>query len=118
MTNPTAPKNTSAFYAQAAISFALALFGVGIAVVYLPVDGWVRAFLAMATLYLVTSTFTLAKCVRDAQETGSVVSRLDQARLERLLAEYDPYKVPSVPPVVPAPVPVPNGLQPSYPATH
>lgn len=95
MTSPNAPRNTSAFYAQAAISFGLALFGVCIAVVYLPVGGWVRAFLALGTLYLVTSSFTLAKCVRDAQESGSVINRLDQARLERLLAEFDPYRVPA-----------------------
>jgi hypothetical protein len=41
----------------------------------------------------VTSTFSLAKCVRDAQESGAVVSRLDQVRLDRLLAEFDPYQV-------------------------
>jgi hypothetical protein len=40
----------------------------------------------------VTATFTLAKCVRDAQEDGNVISRLDQVRLERLLAEFDPYR--------------------------
>jgi len=93
MTTPTAAKTTTAFYAQAAISFGLALLGLLIGELYLPVTGWVRAFLALATLFLVTSTFSLAKCVRDAQETGNVVSRLDQVRLERLLAEFDPYHV-------------------------
>lgn len=103
MTTPTAAKNTTAFYAQAAISFGLALFGLIIGEMYLPVIGWVRAFLALATLFLVTSTFTLAKCVRDAQESGSVVSRLDQVRLERLLAEFDPYhsQTPPLPPAQP-----------------
>src|SRR4051794_17889114 len=91
MTTPTASRNTTAFYAQAAISFSVALSGMIIGELYLPVIGWVRAFLALATLFLVTSTFTLAKCIRDAQESGSVVSRLDQARLERLLAEFNPY---------------------------
>ncbi len=92
MTTPTASKNTTAFYAQAAISFGLALSGLVIGELYLPVIGWVRAFFALATLFLVTSTFTLAKCIRDAQESGNVVSRLDQVRLERLLAEFDPYR--------------------------
>src|SRR6266550_1975385 len=95
MTTPRYPKNTAAFYAQAAISFGVALFGMVIGELYLPVDGWIRAFLALATLYLVTATFTLAKCVRDAQESGSVISRLDEVRLERLLAEFDPYHSPT-----------------------
>lgn len=55
---------------------------------------WTRAFLAVGTVFLVSSTFTLAKCVRDHQETESVVSRLDAARIDRLLAEFDPYRMP------------------------
>jgi hypothetical protein len=54
-------------------------------------DAWVRAFLAIAVLYLVTSAFTLAKVIRDRQEAGQIVSRVDQARLDRLLAEHDPF---------------------------
>jgi hypothetical protein len=44
-------------------------------------------------LYVVTSAFTLAKCVRDRQESASVISRVDQARLDKLLAEHDPFTV-------------------------
>ena len=51
-----------------------------------------RAYLAMTTLFLVSSSFTLAKCVRDAQESHSVASRLDQARVDKLLAEHDPFR--------------------------
>jgi hypothetical protein len=34
-------------------------------------DAWVRAFLAIAVLYLVTSSFTLAKVIRDRQDAGA-----------------------------------------------
>jgi hypothetical protein len=91
MTTPT--KNTTAFYLQAAISFGLALLALVVGELYLPVSGWVRAFLALGTVFLVTSTFSLAKCVRDAQESAAAVNRLDQVRLERLLAEFDPYQM-------------------------
>jgi glucosamine--fructose-6-phosphate aminotransferase (isomerizing) len=57
----------------------------------LPVGTWVRAFLTLGLLYVVTSAFTLAKCVRDQQEASAVISRVDQARLEKLLTEYDPF---------------------------
>jgi hypothetical protein len=88
----TQPKVTTAFYAQAAASFAISLLSVAVGIFYLPVGGWIRAFLAMGLLYVVTSAFTLAKCVRDAQESQYVVSRLDQARVDRILAEHDPWK--------------------------
>lgn len=93
MTNiKTQPKQTTAFFAQAAISFGISVLGLVMGVWYLPVEGWSRAFLAIGVLYAITSSFTLAKCVRDAQETQSVLSRVDEARLERLLAEHDPFK--------------------------
>ncbi|WP_338323500.1 YiaA/YiaB family inner membrane protein [Nocardioides yefusunii] len=50
-----------------------------------------RAFLGMTGLFLVSSTFTLAKVVRDNQETQSVHARVDQARIDKLLAEHDPF---------------------------
>ena len=60
--------NTPAFFAQAAISFGIAAVAVGIGITYLPVDRWIRAFLAIGCLFLGSSAFTLAKCVRDHQE--------------------------------------------------
>ena len=86
------PKVTAAFYAQAAASFGIALIALAIGIFYLPVGGWIRAFLAVGLLYVVTSAFTLAKCVRDAQESGTVVRRVDQARIDKLLNEHDPFK--------------------------
>jgi hypothetical protein len=91
--NPVPPAMTSAYYAQCVISFAVSLGSVAIGIVYLPVNAWVRAFLTVAVLYSVTSAFGLAKCVRDRQENAAVTSRVDQARLDRLLAEHDPFKV-------------------------
>jgi hypothetical protein len=86
---PLRPHTTTAFYAQAAISFGASLIAVGFGIAYLPVGSWLRAFLAIAILYTVTSAFTLAKVVRDRQEESAVVSRVDQARLDKLLAEQD-----------------------------
>ena len=92
MTTPNTSRNTNAFFAQAGISFAVALLAMVLAVLYLPVDPWVRAFLGLGTLYLTTSAFTLAKCVRDAQENQAVHVRLDQARVDKILSEHDPFR--------------------------
>ncbi len=93
MTTNSTPRNTNAFFLQAGIAFAVALLTMVFAVFYLPVDPWIRAFLALGTLFLTTSSFTLAKCVRDAQDDNYVVTRLDQARVDKILSEHDPYKV-------------------------
>lgn len=113
MTNSPATKTTPAFYLQAILSFGIALAVVIVGEIYLPVPAWTRAFLALGTVFLVSSSFTLAKVIRDQQETENVVSRIDQARLERLLAEFDPYRVPTPPP---APESVRQQPFPTYPA--
>ncbi|WP_193606955.1 YiaA/YiaB family inner membrane protein [Nocardioides lijunqiniae] len=92
MSTPNSAKNTNAFFAQAAISFGIALLTMILAILYLPVDPWIRAFLGLGTMFLTTSCFTLAKCVRDSQESQYVVSRLDQARVDKILAEHDPFR--------------------------
>ncbi|CAM5346421.1 hypothetical protein GCM10010331_58610 [Streptomyces xanthochromogenes] len=89
---PVKQQNTAAYYGQAVAAFAIALVATAIGILRLQADSWVRAFLAMAVLYLVTSAFTLAKVIRDRQEAGQIVSRVDQARLEKLLAEHDPFQ--------------------------
>ncbi|MFG3283540.1 YiaA/YiaB family inner membrane protein [Streptomyces sp. NPDC048111] len=89
---PVKQQNTTAYYGQAVAAFVIALAATAIGILRLQADAWVRAFLAMAVLYLVTSAFTLAKVIRDRQEAGQIVSRVDQARLEKLLAEHDPFQ--------------------------
>ncbi|WP_405878750.1 YiaA/YiaB family inner membrane protein [Streptomyces sp. NBC_01136] len=85
-------QSTAAFYGQAVASFAVAMAATAIGIFRLDADAWVRAFLGIAVLYLVTSAFTLSKVIRDRQEAGQIVSRVDQARLEKLLAEHDPFE--------------------------
>jgi hypothetical protein len=95
MTTPVNTKTptTAAFFAQAAISFTVASVTVVVGIIYLPVDPWVRAFLALGMLFTVSSAFTLAKVVRDRQEESFVASRVDRARVDKPLAEHDPFKV-------------------------
>lgn len=85
-------QNTAAFYGQAVASFGVAIGAVAVGIYSLDADAWVRGFLAIGVLYLVTSAFTLAKVIRDRQEAGQLVSRVDQARLDKILAEHDPFQ--------------------------
>jgi hypothetical protein len=92
MTVTSQPKPSAAFLIQSILSFAVSSSALIIGVISLEVDVWVRGFLAVGVLYVVTSTFTLAKVVRDQQEATSALGRIDQARLEKMLAEHDPFR--------------------------
>ncbi|MEV7193151.1 YiaA/YiaB family inner membrane protein [Streptomyces sp. NPDC093510] len=91
---PVKQQTTTAFYGQAVASFSVALGAVTVGIGYLDASAWVRGFLAISVLYLTTSAFTLAKVIRDRQEVEQIVSRVDQARVDRLLAEHDPFAKP------------------------
>ncbi|MER5349487.1 YiaA/YiaB family inner membrane protein [Kitasatospora sp. NPDC002551] len=96
MSTPMQSRTTAAYYIQAVLSFTLSAAALGIGIAFLPVEPWTRAFLALGLLYTITSTFTLSKVVRDRQETTELVTRVDQARLDKLLTEHDPFKVEGV----------------------
>ena len=93
MTKRIQPQQTAAFYAQAVASFGISVSAMVIALAYLPAEPWVRAFLALGLLYVVTSTVVLCQVVRDRQEISAVTTRVDQARLDKLLTDHDPFKV-------------------------
>jgi len=84
-------KNTAAFFLQAAIAFGVSLLGAVGGIHFLPLDMWQRLFLAMTVLFLVTSSFTLAKVIRDQEEAATIRFRLDEARVEKPIAEHNPF---------------------------
>lgn len=99
MTKPTAapaPRTTAAFQLQAVLSFAISTVSVLIGIASLPVDRWIQAFLGLGLLYVVTSAFTLAKTLRDQHEAANVWSRVDEARMQKLLSEHDLFRTPGL----------------------
>ena len=70
------------------VSFACALGGILFGVAVMPVEIWMRGYMILGSLFLVGSTFTLAKTLRDQFEAGKLINKLAQARTEKLLKEY------------------------------
>ncbi len=71
-------------------SFAISFGAMFIAIFFFAqVDLISKGFLAMGTLYLVASTFTLSKTIRDEFEGQKLINKLADARTEKLLKEYE-----------------------------
>ena len=71
-------------------SFAISFAAMFIAIFFFAqVDLISKGFLAMGTLYLVASTFTLSKTIRDEFEGQKLINKLADARTEKLLKEYE-----------------------------
>jgi len=78
---------TSADVAFTYASFIGALAMVGAGILFMPIDIWLKGYLAMGIVMLVQSCVTLTKTARDRFEGGRMVNRIEDARAERLLME-------------------------------
>lgn len=63
--------STAAWKFQVWASFVISTAVTAIGVAYLPVDIWVKGFLAMGLLFTVGSCFSLAKTIRDEHEADA-----------------------------------------------
>ena len=86
---PNAPvrSDTAAWIFQSWASFALAVTATGFGIFNLPVDMWVRGYMAMGMLFTVGSSFTLAKTMRDQAEAKRVSAVVQSAKVEEILSK-------------------------------
>ena len=82
-------KDTAAWIFQVWASFAIASGTTLVGIYYLPVDPWIRAFMAMGVLFTIGSSFTLAKTLRDNHEAKRLINRVSEAKAEKILREYE-----------------------------
>lgn len=88
--------HSPSWIAMTKIQFGIASGAMAIGLWYLPVEPWIVAYLSMSTLLLLTSAVSLTKTLRDVHEGGRIVSRVEQARIDRLLSAVDPTTDPYV----------------------
>jgi hypothetical protein len=61
--------DTSAWILQVWIAFAIAILLMGIGIYYLPVNLWIRGYVAIGAFFVLAASFTLAKTIRDNDES-------------------------------------------------
>jgi hypothetical protein len=69
-------------YANALAAVSLVLGGI----FFLPLDLWIKGYLVMGVAMLISSVTILTKTMRDVQESGKLVNKIEEARTEKLLA--------------------------------
>jgi hypothetical protein len=69
------------------VSFVAALAMVVGGIIMMPLDWAMKGYLTMGIVMLVQSCITLTKTIRDNDETGKLVNRIEDAKTERLLMD-------------------------------
>ena len=86
---PDLRRDSGAWRGFVVVSFVLAAFAMGLGIYHVPVDPWVRGFLAMGALFLTGSAFTLAKTLRDDHEAKKWLNKVADMRTEKMLGGLD-----------------------------
>lgn len=81
--------HSSAWVIQTWLSFILSVSVTSIGIFYMPVDPWIKAFMGMGLLFSIGSTVSLTKTQRDLHESSRMISKLEEAKVERILAEHN-----------------------------
>jgi hypothetical protein len=83
--NQNVQHHSNAWVTFTYVSFGASAFMVALGVYFLPVDLWIKGYLAMGIL--IQCCVTLTKTMRDVHESDRLVNRLEDAKAERLLME-------------------------------
>ena len=71
------------------VSFATSVAMVALGILFLPVDLATRGYMAIGRMMLGLASFTVAKTARDRHEGTRLHKRLEEARVEELLAKAE-----------------------------
>ncbi len=66
------------------VSLGALVFGV----IMLPLDIWAKGYLGMGLFFLVSSTISVSKTLRDKHEFDRIINRVEEAKTEKILQEY------------------------------
>ena len=74
------------FYVKA--SFALAIIAMALGIIFMPADLLAKGYMALCGLFLMSSTITLSKTMRDEHESSRLINKISEAKTNQILKEY------------------------------
>jgi hypothetical protein len=69
-------------------SFGISLAAMSCGVFFIEIDLIMKAYFALCALFLVSSTITLSKTMRDQHESDRLINKLSEAKAQQLMKEY------------------------------
>lgn len=70
------------------LTFGISLAGMAAFVFFMSGDLLTKGYLALNSLFMVSSTIMLSKTMRDEHETGKLSSKISEAKTNKILQEY------------------------------
>jgi hypothetical protein len=80
--------HSAAWIFQTWISFFLSITATSIGIFFLPVDNWIKAYIGTGLIFSISSTISLSKTQRDIHESQRMITKIEEAKLEKILSEH------------------------------
>ncbi|MGJ8724062.1 MAG: YiaA/YiaB family inner membrane protein [Roseibacillus sp.] len=80
--------DSSAWVSFTKMSFLISLGAMVLGIVMLPLDLWIKGYFGMGVFFLVSSTISVSKTLRDKHEYDRIINRVEEAKTEKILKEY------------------------------
>lgn len=74
------------FYVK--VAFAISLLAMALGIVFLPASIVVQGYFALNSLFMVSTTITLVKTLRDDHESQRLIHRISEAKTNKILKEF------------------------------
>jgi len=88
MTIETTQTNSTSWLFFVKLTFGISLAGMAAFVFFMTGDLLTKGYLALNSLFLVSSTIVLSKTMRDEHETSKLVNKISEAKTNKILKEY------------------------------
>ena len=85
--------HTPAWKSFTYISFGTAAGMLSLGIFFMPADIWIKGYMAMAAVFTVGASLTLAKTLRDEHEANRLINKIEDAAAERVLREAVPGRI-------------------------
>lgn len=90
---PSINKHSNAWVGFVVGSFGVSTLLVALGVYNLPVNVWIKGFLAMGILMMVQNAISLTKTIRDIEEGKKIYNKIEDAKNEKLLSDTNKIKI-------------------------
>lgn len=80
--------NSRSWLAFVKLSFALAVIAIIAGIVLMPAELMMKGYMAISALFLINSTITLSKTLRDEHESGRLINKISDARTQKIIKEF------------------------------
>ena len=70
------------------VAFALSVLTMAAGIAFMPGELVVRGYFAISALFMVSTTITLSKTLRDDHENSRLINKISEAKTNKIIKEY------------------------------